>query len=349
MNVNANSVTDFAGAAAQAPLFLDSARGVRGAVADFKGRFFQGLSFDLQGIARDVAEDISPNDPDNPSFDAFKLAIQKMAARAEFVHGKPAGQQIPNFYHHTPHTGDVSVLTHYIARSLSKKDRLLMQVVAFAHDVDHGGRVNPIEKPFGNEERSFAVLEPVMREAGLNDECDIEAAKLMMFVSSPDGGAQYAKAVAMALKKGEEPDHDAIVDRVWGQVKGKNGDAQKAAWAKEMDKLKPLATSRQDVLKPALLLHAADILPSILEAQINSIALSMEKNNEAIDRRSDEVFDFTQPGATLFFLENLVTRELFELYPELEEFLPFFDEAFLNAYESQMHDIYPRIMEPEEP
>ena len=315
------------------PLYLNAhhvpwgSDSVRGAVADFKARFFGQESCNLQGIASDILAEISSDDH------AYQNAIHKMAARAEYIRGAPAEDQRPNPYHNTPHTGDVSVWVHYIAKGLEPKQRLLLQLVAFAHDVDHLGCTNDIEGPFVNEERSISVLEAIMQEEGLPEE-DIQVAKLMLLATSPNGGFQYLKGVAHALNNGDEPDHDAIVEQVWAQVGMGQPDDVKALWAMELEKLKPLSTSHMHVVDTALLLHAADILPSVLVPK-NGILLTIEQNHEAAQNPAKSEVDFTTPGAAIFFLENVVTREMFEISPQLQEFLPVFDEVVRDNYALQ--------------
>ncbi|MEM7039202.1 MAG: hypothetical protein AAF570_19660, partial [Bacteroidota bacterium] len=188
--------------------------------------------------------------------------------------------------------------------------------------------------PFGNEEHSFGVLKPKMVKARI-DEKDIEAGKLILLASSPKGGFQYAKAAA---KAGKNADHDSIVDDVWEQVKWKDPvnlieytPEEKEKWVEQMKKLEPLSKPENEhVLKQAILLHAADILTSILELKTSQY-LTDEKNAEAAKKGWDKRFDFTTAKSMEFFLENIVTRELFGLYSELEELAPIFENALNEA------------------
>ena len=86
----------------------------------------------------------------------------------------------------------------------------------------------------------------------------------------------------------------------------------------------------RQTIKAMVFVHVADIMGSVVAPEHFSKLLT-DEYKESYGAENPKAMDFTSPGATKFFLENIVTRELFELYPETRDFLPAFDRALERA------------------
>lgn len=126
-------------------------------------------------------------------------------------------------YHSQFHYADVAAMTANLLEKnnsmvkagdnagvpLSKKDQALTLLTAMGHDIDHDGNSNPPTDPLFNEKKSFAVLQPLLKEAGITDK-DIAKVHTMLMTTSPNGPHAILKGAAAALRDGNAPDFSKI-------------------------------------------------------------------------------------------------------------------------------------------
>lgn len=222
-------------------------------------------------------------------------AIMYVAARAEMIKGKPptdSAKQDANHYHCTDHTGHVAEVAGYLAEKnnvlaahgkanvkFTRAERMMIVLAAFGHDVDHPGTGNPNDNLYFNEDASFAVIAPLMREAGMSQK-DMDKIQLLLRTTSPNGPHGY-------LKKALDAKHDKKV------VLHLELDSLNS-----MPELKPLLTNGH-LLEMAAILSDADLFPSA--------GAGLETNREMSRRLSAETeLDFMTDKARSSFIKFIV-------------------------------------------
>jgi hypothetical protein len=138
---------------------------------------------------------------------AYK-ALMMVAVRAEVKNGHPPP------YHSKFHYTDVAAMTANLLEinarmkdgvPLTRHEQALTFIAAIGHDLDHNGRGNPPIDPFYNEKKSFRLMQPLLKKAGLSAE-DIHKIYLILMTTSPNGPHAVLKGIAHAQRKGEKPD-----------------------------------------------------------------------------------------------------------------------------------------------
>lgn len=225
---------------------------------------------------------------------AYKALIM-VAVRAEM---KTA---VTPDYHSKFHYMDVAAMTANLleknnemlkahgvgAVPLTQHEQALVFIAAIGHDLDHEGRSNPPDDPFFNEQKSFHVMEPLLREAGL-PETDISKIYIMLMTTSPDGPHAVMKAVAKAQREGTTVDFAAI-------------DPQ--------NKFPALRVLERDgrLTQMAAIVSDSDLYASsgagLKASEMTSTLLTAEMKKAGVNA------DLTTDAARKFFLDNIVGKD----------------------------------------
>ena len=241
-------------------------------------------------------------DPDNlppvhdlpPQGRAIVRAILLTAARAEI---NEAGRG--NKYHNPVHTAHVAVMAGYLAdlndqlvegygrfATFTERDKLLVLLAAFAHDIDHPGKPNPPGDPYRNERAALAVVKPLMAAAGMAAH-DIARVETMILATSPDGPHAAMKKVARA---------HAHRERI------------SAADVAAHPEMAVLADDRE-LAQMAAILGDADLFASAGAGMEGSRIMGHRLTGEL--RRAGMNVDFTTPQARESFMRNVVGADGF--------------------------------------
>ena len=299
------------------PEFFRDAQSAEKVITMFKQRIVPYDGPDLGRLAVTLLSNINKTGQTRPGY-------YSSLARSTVDTANDIGSRVPGLradYHNQPHTGHVAIFYDYLGRNLPPKLRLLGLQAVMGHDRRHPGGANPDDNIFAYEKESMRFNRMTMAHHGFLGQ-DAKIVNLMTLVTSPNGGAQYVKEVAKALKADKKPNHDAIVDAIaadWPEEK-----------KRQLDILRPLCSMNERTIKAMVFVHVADIMGSVVAPEHFSKLLT-EEYREKYGEDNPKAMDFTAPGATKFFLENIVTREVFELYPETRAFLPAFDRALERA------------------
>jgi len=168
------------------------------------------------------------------------------------------------------------------ATPLTQQEQALTFIAAIGHDLDHDGRSNPKNDPLFNEKKSFHLMEPLLREAGLAP-ADIDKIFTILMTTSPDGPHAVLKAVAQARREGRPIDFSVI------DPSNKSPELKVLG---QDDKLTQMAAIVSD----------SDLCPSIVANKVMSALFTKEKKKE------DSNIDLRTVQARKYFLDAIVGK-----------------------------------------
>lgn len=232
-----------------------------------------------------------------PGEQALVRATMLVAAQAErnlTIRGRRN-----NPYHNAVHTAHVAVMAGYLGdlndelvegygrfSEFTMRDKLLVLLAAFAHDIDHPGSGNPPDNHYRNEHGALAVVLPILKAAGVQP-FDLARLETMIRTTSPNGPHARLKQVAA------EQAHHRGVARPDGSGK--------------FPELRALDTDRT-LTQMAAILSDADLFASAGTGIAGNVVagkrLSREFNRACCDK--DKKIDFTTPQAREGFMRHIV-------------------------------------------
>jgi len=194
-------------------------------------------------------------------------------------------------YHSKHHYMDVAAMTANLLEKndemsggLSKKDMALAFTAAIGHDLEHNGKGNPKGSPFFNEEKSYSLMEPLLREAGLEDK-DMAKINMILLTTSPDGPHKFLKDVAKAQRERKDIDFSKIDPD------------------NKFPELKALANDNS-LTQMAAVVSDSDLYASAgVDIKVNKLMSNLLSKETGMDLNSD--------GARKYFLDNIVGRDGF--------------------------------------
>ncbi|MCE9507679.1 MAG: 3',5'-cyclic nucleotide phosphodiesterase, partial [Alphaproteobacteria bacterium] len=233
-------------------------------------------------------------DKNSPEYRAMIL----VAVRAE-MQAEPAPD-----YHNRFHFTDVAAVTANLleqnnqitaagAVQLTKEEQALAFVAAIGHDLDHDGSSNPANDPLLNENKSFVLMAPLLREAGLS-QADIARIHIILMTTSPNGPHTILKAIAHAQREGRAAAFDHLKD------------------AAKFPDLKALAGDAK-LTQMAAIVSDADLYASSGAGPKSNKVMSELLTRE--NRKHGGTADFTNDNARLFCLDSIVGKEGFASAP----------------------------------
>ncbi len=250
-----------------------------------------GLPQLARALLRDKGIDIDNLPPPQelvPQERAIVRAIMLTALRAE---SNASGAR--NAYHNPVHTAHVAVMSGYLTDlndqlvegygrfvEFTIREKLLVMLAAFAHDIDHPGRPNPADDVYRNERAAIDVIMPIMRAAGMTEH-DMRRVQTMILTTSPNGPHAYLKDVARAHAHREGFRH-------------KPG---------TRDELAHLSADRE-LVQMAAILSDADLFASAGTGIEGSRLMARRLTAEC--RRGGVQVDFTSAAACKGFLQHVV-------------------------------------------
>jgi hypothetical protein len=259
------------------------------------------------GLLRDKGIDFDNPDtamPDglSPPELAIMRALLLTGARAEVNHSLRGRRDNP--YHNPIHTAHVATMAGYLGdlndqlvegygrfAEYTMREKLLILLAAFAHDIDHPGTGNPPGDPYANERGALAAATPIMKAAGMHDR-DIARVETMILTTSPNGPHERLKTIAadQAGHRGHtRPDPNS-----------------------RFPELEQLCADRE-LTQMAAILSDADLFASagtgFVGNMVASERLSREFNRNAAPGQQSA--DFTTPQARAGFLQHIVGRNGF--------------------------------------
>jgi hypothetical protein len=203
-------------------------------------------------------------------------------------------------YHNRNHFLDVTAMTanllaknNAMARAgdslaLTKAEQALTLLSALGHDLGHTGKSNPPDRPLFNEEKSFHLMEPLLREAGLHD-TQISQVGTILRTTSPNGAHAVLKSTAKAQREGTTatPTDNAPFAELQQTLANNPKLTQMAAMVSDADLYSSAGAG----------LRANQIMSACLTAE------GIKYNNSSLD--------FTTDSARLFFLDSIVGKDGF--------------------------------------
>jgi hypothetical protein len=251
-----------------------------------------GLPQLARALLRDKGIDID-NLPSNnqlaPQERAIVRAIMLTALRAE-----TNANGARNAYHNPVHTAHVATMAGYLTDlndhlvegygrfvEFAPRDKLLVILAAFAHDIDHPGRPNPPDDRYANEKISLAAVMPIMRGAGMSER-DIARVETMILTTSPNGPHAYLKDVAQAHAHRYGYKH--IADKGYNELAHLGAD--------------------RELVQMAAILSDADLFASAGTGIEGSRLMARRLTNEC--RRAGMNIDFTTAASCKGFLTHVV-------------------------------------------
>jgi hypothetical protein len=211
-------------------------------------------------------------------------ALMAVAIRAE------TKEDVTPEYHNRFHFIDVAAMTANLleqSAGLSTHEKALAFIAALGHDIGHQGRINPPDDLVRNEERSFRLIEPLLREAGLSAE-DIGKIRIILLATSPDGPHSVMRAAVRARRDGQPV--SSTVD-----PQGR------------FPALKKALTQDGKLLEMAAIVCDSDIYASsgagLESSKLMSSLLTAEQ------KRENKTLDLTSDKARKFFLDNVIGRD----------------------------------------
>lgn len=250
----------------------------------------------LEDMGIDIGQDLS-NQNLTAQEQSLAKAIMFVAARAEMVKGQVPdadAKDDANRYHCTDHTGHVAEVAGYLAEKnnalyeegeapieLTRAERMMTVLAALGHDVDHMGTPNPDEDAYKNEDASFAIMEPIMRAAGVS-QADMDDIHVILRTTSPNGPHNFLKDVLKAHEASETVTLETL-------------DTTVDQFAPELGVL----IENRRLATMAAIISDSDLFPSA--------GAGMEANVEMSDRLSDETnMNFRTPEARQGFVDFVV-------------------------------------------
>lgn len=175
---------------------------------------------------------------------------------------------------------------------LTQHEQALTFIAAIGHDLDHPGTSNPAGKPLFNEMKSYGLMNPLLKKAGLSA-ADRRKIKTILKTTSPDGPHAVLKAAALA------------------QRTGSIADFSKADPEHRFTELYALAHDSR-LTQMAAIVSDSDLYASsgagLKANRITSELFQKEKDHagESVELRTD--------AARKFFLDDIVGREGYASY-----------------------------------
>ncbi|HYD18510.1 MAG TPA: hypothetical protein VEF76_08535 [Patescibacteria group bacterium] len=248
-------------------------------------------------------------DAGSPEYKAMML----VAARAEVE------MAVTPDYHNKFHYTDVAAMTaNFLEKNdafvaagdprgvpLTKEEKALTFITAIGHDIDHAGKSNPKEDPLFNEKKSFAAIEPLLKEAGLSAR-QIADVHTILMTTSPNGPHAVLKSLAKGDREGAPATLEGIRDAD-AEGKKKMGVAPDAIKPLYFDELKGLEGNGK-LIQMAAMLSDADLYASSGAGMTSSMAMSTALTAEGRKFMGLDL-DFTTDKNRKFFLDQIVGTE----------------------------------------
>jgi len=224
-------------------------------------------------------------------------------------------------YHSKNHFLDVAAMTanlleknnEQVAKGggtpLTRQEAAVTFIAAIGHDLDHEGKSNPGTDPLFNEKKSFAIMEPLLKEAGLTP-AQIADAQTILMTTSPNG----PHAILKTMAKGERDGQPVTIADVREMDRRYN--EEMVAKGNNMG-LKPLdfpelasLDGNKKLIQMAAMVSDADLYASggagMNANRVMSALLTAEGKNYM-----NSPLDFTTDGSRMFFLDGIVGKEGF--------------------------------------
>jgi hypothetical protein len=170
---------------------------------------------------------------------------------------------------------------------LTVEEQALTFIAAIGHDLDHEGRDNPKDDVYFNEKKSFCLMEPLLREAGVSP-VNTNKVYTILLTTSPNGPHAVLKGIAHAQREGKAPD--------FAKIDPENKFAELRVLAKDV-KLTQMAAIVSD----------SDLYASsgagLKSSETMAGLLTVEKN------KAGDNSDLTTDGSRKYFFDNIVGKE----------------------------------------
>lgn len=225
-------------------------------------------------------------------------------------------------YHSKNHYLDVAAMTANLLEknndmvaqgkgiALTKQDQALAFIAAIGHDLDHEGKSNPSTDPLFNEKKSFAIMEPLLKDAGLTPQ-QIADARTILMTTSPNGPHAMLKTMAKGIRDGEPITVEGIqeLDRAFNEKLGKtagNLGLQQLDFSEDLGRL----NNNPKLIQMAAMVSDADLYASGGAGMKANEVMSRLLTDEGVKYNNSKL-DFTTDGSRKFFLDGIVGQEGF--------------------------------------
>ena len=170
---------------------------------------------------------------------------------------------------------------------LTSHEQALTFIAAIGHDLDHEGHVNPAHDPLFNENKSFHLMEPLLREAGLLA-ADIDRIYTILMATSPDGPHAVMKGIAQAQRAGKAADFSAI------DPQNKFPELHMLGQDHKLTQMAAIVSDSDLYASSGAGIKSSNLMGALLTAEM---------------RKDDPTVDLTTYGADKYFLDNIVGKE----------------------------------------
>jgi hypothetical protein len=225
-------------------------------------------------------------------------------------------------YHSKNHYLDVAAMTANLLEknndmvaqgkgiAMTKQDQALAFIAAIGHDLDHEGKSNPSTDPLFNEKKSFAIMEPLLKDAGLSPQ-QIADARTILMTTSPNGPHAMLKTMAKGIRDGEPITIEGIqeLDRAFNEKLGKtagNLGLQQLDFSEDLGRL----NNNPKLIQMAAMVSDADLYASGGAGMKANEVMSRLLTDEGAKYNNSKL-DFTTDGSRKFFLDGIVGQEGF--------------------------------------
>ncbi len=242
-------------------------------------------------------------------------AIVMVAARAEVE------AAVSPDYHNQFHYTDVAAMTANLLEKnnamvafgdprgipLTKAEQAITLMTAIGHDIDHEGKSNPPNDPLFNEKKSFAAMEPLMREAGLTQQ-QIDNVQTILMTTSPNGPHAILKSLAKGDREGTPETLEGIKQADF-EFKSKMGTETAKIMPLYFEELKGLEGNAK-LTQMAAMVSDADLYASGGAGLASNAVMSAALTNEGKKFMGSNM-DFNSDGSRKFFLDFIVGKDGF--------------------------------------